>query len=310
MKRRDFVRTASGALLGAGSLATVRTPKLSKGEVPSKDGIARLDDFLIVDGSDVSVLTGEYLDWLEQAGVTAWTYNGLGKTGYGALAGLGFFDDALAFLHEHRDRISVAKSVREIRRAKENGRLVMVLGWQSADPFQDEPGQWRRRPPRPHIRSFHELGLRMCGIAYNLTNMFGGGCLDPHVGLTKAGRHLVDQLHAFGIIVDIGGHTAERTSLDIVEMAAGVPLVCSHANVAALVDNPRNVSDRLIEGIASTGGVVGITAINDFNARSAADAGVASTPQVGVEVMLDHIDYVESHISGVPIADHEKLVIG
>lgn len=75
-------------------------------------------------------------------------------------------------------------------------------------------------------------------------------------------------------------------------MAAGVPLVCSHANVAALVDNPRNVSDRVIEGIASTGGVVGITAISDFNARSAADAHIASTPQVGVEVMLDHIDHV------------------
>lgn len=184
MRRREFVRTASGALLGAGALPAARTPALSQGEVPSRGVIARSDDFLIVDGSDVSVLTGEYLDWLEQAGVTVWTYNGLGKTD-GALLGLRFFDDALAFLDEHRDRISLARSVSDIRRAKRDGRLVMVLGWQSADPFQDEPGGWQLRPPRPHIRSFHELGLRMCGIAYNLTNMFGGGCLDPQVGLTK-----------------------------------------------------------------------------------------------------------------------------
>jgi membrane dipeptidase len=81
-------------------------------------------------------------------------------------------------------------------------------------------------------------------------------------------------------------------------MGSGVPVVCSHTNASALVDNPRNISDQLIEAIASTGGVIGISAINDFNARSAEDAAVRTTPQVGLDVMLDHIEHVR-RVAGV-----------
>ncbi len=100
-----------------------------------------------------------------------------------------------------------------------------------------------------------------------------------------------------------GGHTGERTSLDAIEMSSGVPIVCTHSNVAALTDNPRNGSDRLFEAIAATGGVIGVTAFNDFHARTRHDAGVPRTPQVGLEKHLDQFDYLRRLVG----ADHVGL---
>jgi len=42
------------------------------------------------------------------------------------------------------------------------------------------------------------------------------------------------------------------------------PVVCSHSNVNALNDNPRNISDRVIKGIADTGGLIGVNAVSVF----------------------------------------------
>ena len=46
-------------------------------------------------------------------------------------------------------------------------------------------------------------------------------------------------------------------------MSSGVPIICSHTNILALNDNPRCISDRLIDLIAGTsvgsliGGLIG-----------------------------------------------------
>ena len=114
---------------------------------------------------------------------------------------------------------------------------------------------------------------------------------------------LVEQLHKLHILVDVGGHTGERTTLDAIAMSKGVPVICSHANVAALVDNQRNLSNRVIDAIAGTEGVIGITAINDMNARRRRDAAVITTRIVGVDVMADHCSFIRDRVG----IDHVAL---
>ncbi len=66
-------------------------------------------------------------------------------------------------------------------------------------------------------------------------------------------------MQEMGILVDCS-HSSERTSLDIINIATK-PVVCSHSNADALDDNPRNISDRVIKGIADTGGLIGVNAL-------------------------------------------------
>ncbi len=145
------------------------------------------------------------------------------------------------------------------------------------------------------MRAFYELGLRVHSICYNLTNIFGGGCLDHDVPLTRAGHRLVEEIHELGMLLDVGGHTGERTSLDAIAISSGVPVGCTHTNVAALNPNPRAVSDRLFEALAETGGVIGVTAISDFQKRSPENYRQHGprSPQATLDDHLDQYDYLK-----------------
>ncbi len=143
------------------------------------------------------------------------------------------------------------------------------------------------------LRAWYQLGLRIVNLTYNTTNAFAGGCLEPHLGLTRAGQRLVEEIHRLDILLDVGGHCGKQASLEALAMSRGVPVICSHTNAAALCDNPRNTADEVLEGIARTGGVIGLTSINDFVARRRKDRDVPTTPQVGLPVLLEHFDYLK-----------------
>ena len=85
------------------------------------------------------------------------------------------------------------------------------------------------------------------------------------------------------------------------------PVVCTHSNVLALNDNPRCTSDRVIEGIAKTGGVFGVTAVDGFMTWSRKDAPKAMSgpfpPRAGIAQFVDQFDYLK-HLVGV---DHIGL---
>ena len=212
------------------------------------------------------------------------------------------FAKTLKFFDEHKKEYVVARSVAEIRKAKEDGKIAVVYGWQSAENLGAAFNSPLGTPDTP-LRAHYENGLRMLGIAYNVANFFGGGCLESQIGLTRAGRRLVEEIHNLRIVLDVGGHTGEQTTLDALALSKGVPVICTHSNVAAIADNPRCISDRVIEGIAKTGGIIGLTAVSDFHARSRKDAAVPHTNQVGVEAYLDQFDYVRKLVG----ADHVAL---
>ena len=193
-----------------------------------------------------------------------------------------------------------ATTVAEIRQARAQNKIAIVFGWQSADTLETEVAGNPLAGSATTLRAYYQLGLRIVGIAYNAANLYGGGCLEPQIGLTRAGRRLVEQIHKLNIILDVAGHTGEQASFDAIAISSGVPIICSHTNVAALNNNLRCTSDRLIEAIAKTGGVIGLSTFNDFHARTAKDANVKHTPQVGLEKHLDQYDYLRKLVG----ADH------
>jgi membrane dipeptidase len=174
----------------------------------------------------------------------------------------------------------------------------MVIGWQNSAALEEGPGNdWRNsRPPRTKLREYYELGLRVANLSYSLSNQFGGGMLDPKAPLTTQGKFVIGKMQDMGILVDCCGHTSEQTALDIIAMARR-PVVITHGNVLALNDNPRNSSDRVIEGVAKTGGLMGVTALDAFMTWSRKDAARVDTgpypPQATVARYVDEFDYLK-----------------
>ncbi|MBP8235105.1 MAG: membrane dipeptidase [Rhizorhabdus sp.] len=278
MNRRQLILGAAAAAVAARGLAAptpaVTTPRAA----------AVLKSTLVVNGLDGSAPTEEYLGMLKTAGVGCIHHS---------VAGIANFARALAFLDRNPGGIVAAGTVAEIRAAAASGRVAYIPGWQSADYLIADAGG---KPAVENLGAYKKLGLRICSIAYNNPNLFGGGCLTPDVGLTADGRKLIEQIHKLNLVLDVGGHTNEKTSFDALAMSSGVPIICSHTNARAITDNARNATDKLMEAIARTGGVVGITAVSDFHSRAAKDAAIPRSPQASFAQHLDQYDYMKKLI--------------
>ncbi len=265
--------------------------------LPSANGI-------IVIGVEGSDLTPQYLDDFLNAGATVWQVSG-------NTMDFERFDEIDTFVKGNSSKVILAKSYNDILAAKQAGKVAIVAGtqdlytldpsWEEGD-VRDDPlswggNNWKVYPPQTQLSNYYERGLRIANLAYHSSNFFGGGCLDPVTPLSRAGRYIVRQMQEIGILVDTS-HSSEQTSLDIVKIAMSShrPVVISHSNPAALDDNPRNASDRLIEGIAKTGGLIGLNTINDFLKWGRKDALHAETgpfpPQASISQYVDMMDYV------------------
>ncbi len=292
MKRRDFVKGVAmaasgmtGAAAGSTGVAAQASRDRTTGQPIAHSAAPLAQDDIVVDGLFAGAMRLSHLREMQEGGAHCGVAGGPSD--------MESFAALLRFFDEYADEVVLAKSVAEIRAAHARGLISNVFCWQSAtvlgDSFNSPLGN-----AATSLRAFQEVGLRQVGLCYNVANAFGSGCLEPDGPLTRAGHRLVEEMHSLGIILDVGGHTGERTTLDAIAISDGVPVICSHTNIAAIADNYRCISDRVIDAIAGTGGVIGITAVNDFHVRGRGNTG--PTPHVGIEEHVDQYDYIRNRV--------------
>jgi membrane dipeptidase len=288
MQRRNFIEAGIGGVAALSVAQGVSRAQSAPAYLPSAMGIAVVG----VDGADLTV---PYLNDYLSTGATVWQYSG-------NTIDFGRFDKIQGFVDGNSSKVTLAKSYSDILAAKQAGKVAIVVGVQDLWPLEPPwhadsdypPNDWVANPPITHLSNYYDRGLRIANLSYNLSSFFGGGCLDPTTPLSRAGRYIVGQMQEMGILVDCS-HSSEQTSLDIISMATR-PVICSHSNPVAIVDNPRNVSDRVIEGIAKTGGLIGVTPVNAFLLWSREDAPHADTgpfpPLASISQYVDVMDYI------------------
>jgi membrane dipeptidase len=110
---------------------------------------------------------------------------------------------------------------------------------------------------------FYSAGLRSLGPVWSRNNIFGHGVPfafpmspDTGPGLTAAGKALVRACNRLGILVDLS-HITENGFWDVARLS-DQPLVASHSNAHALVPVARNLTDKQLDAIRESGGLVGL----------------------------------------------------
>jgi membrane dipeptidase len=199
-----------------------------------------------------------------------------------------FTDNLLTFLQHSLARANgaarVCTSVPEIRSAMDDGVLAMVLHFEGADVIS---------PDLSNLDYYYERGLRSLGLVWSRPNAFGQGVPfafpaspDLGPGLTEAGRELVKACNQRGIVVDMA-HMNEQGFRDVASITDR-PLVVTHAGVHRLCPTARNITDKQLDAIAESGGVIGITFfVGDI--RGGADF---DTSAISIEMIVDHVAYV------------------
>jgi membrane dipeptidase len=168
--------------------------------------------------------------------------------------------------------------------------LDMYLARRAADPaitaaFLTIEGAHTLEDDLANLGVLRAAGYRMVSPSHFFDTAFGGSAHGVGKGgLTDAGRDLLSQMEAAGMIVDVA-HASSATIDDVLAMAAR-PVVSSHTGVRAAADNARNLPDDHVRGIAATGGLVGIgfwpTASGGDDAAAIARSVVAAIDLAGV----------------------------
>jgi len=105
---------------------------------------------------------------------------------------------------------------------------------------------------------WYELGLRIMQPTYNEQNLAGCGCLEANdSGITKFGQVLLREAQKIGVTIDLT-HVGQKTFMDVCRLSRA-PLITSHSNPKAVVDNVRNITDEQIRAVAASGGVICVT---------------------------------------------------
>jgi membrane dipeptidase len=177
----------------------------------------------------------------------------------------------------------VVRTAREIRSCLEDGTLAMELHFEGAEAID---------PDFDALEVYHEAGLRSLGITWSRPNRYGYGVPfqfpsspDTGPGLTELGKELVRACNRLRIMIDLS-HLNEAGFWDVAAVS-DAPLVATHSNVHAICAATRNLTDRQLDAIRDSEGMVGL----NFNTGFLDPEGKRG-PELDLGVMVDHIDYL------------------
>ena len=149
----------------------------------------------------------------------------------------------------HADRLLLVRNAADVERARAEGKTGIVFGAQNCSPIEDDVGL---------VAIVHDLGLRFMQLSYNNQSLLATGCYETEdPGLTRMGREVVKEMNRVGLVVDMS-HSAERSTLEAIEASAR-PIAITHANPAFWHPARRNKSDAVLEALAESGGMLGLS---------------------------------------------------
>lgn len=123
-----------------------------------------------------------------------------------------------------------------------------------------------------NLMQMYQDGVRLMTLMWNYENEIGhpnalyhttnSGQVSVQKGLKPFGYDVVAKMNELGMIIDVS-HGSDQLTLDVLA-ASTHPIVASHSNARALCPHYRNLSDELIQAIATKGGVIGLNYFEDF----------------------------------------------
>jgi membrane dipeptidase len=180
-------------------------------------------------------------------------------------------------------KIRWASSVDGIEAGRRDGVFTFVLHMEGAEAIG---------PDLSGLEDLYSNGLRSLGPVWSRPNIFGYGVpfaypRSPDIGpgLSDMGRELVRACNSLGIMVDVS-HMNERGFWDVASSSTA-PLVATHACAHVVCRSTRNLTDRQLDAIRESDGIVGFNfSVCDVRPDARLDE---NTP---IDTVVQHLIYL------------------
>ena len=188
---------------------------------------------------------------------------------------------------EAKGEIKVVRTVDELTQCLQEGVLAIIFHIEGAEAIDTNLDT---------LYVLYEAGLRSLGIVWSRPNDFGQGVPfafpqspDTGPGLTAAGRALVRACNQLGILIDLS-HLNEKGFWDVAETSEA-PLVATHSGAYTLCESARNLTDKQLDAIKETDGIVGV----NFHVSFLREDGRLERETPLTEIVR-HVDYLAERI--------------
>ncbi|TDE38486.1 dipeptidase [Antarcticimicrobium sediminis] len=146
------------------------------------------------------------------------------------------------------------------------------------------------------LHMWHARGLRSLGPVWSRETIWGHGVpfrypSDPDIGpgLTEAGKALIRECNQLKIMVDLSHLNAK--GVEDVARISDAPLVATHSNAWAVCPHARNLTDRQLDMIRDSDGMVGINFASAFlRPDGQMDA------EFELDIVLRHFDHLVTRL--------------
>jgi membrane dipeptidase len=222
-----------------------------------------------------------------------------------------YLDTIHAFVNRHPDRLLLASTARQVREAKRQGKVAILIGVEGGHVIENS---------LDNLRELYRRGVRYMTLTWNNGTSWAGAAAGLNGtrsgGLTEHGRAIVREMNRLGMLVDIS-HVSDSTFFDAVATSTA-PVIASHSSARALNSHRRNMSDAQLRAVARNGGVVNVNfysafvdpaflakadSIEKHLPKDAQEAALRTLPRPSLSILLDHFD----HIARVAGVDHVGL---
>ncbi|WP_305986298.1 dipeptidase [Roseibium sp. MMSF_3544] len=179
--------------------------------------------------------------------------------------------------------VVICRTAEENRTAINAGKLAVSLHIEGAEAIDTD---------FKALEELHSKGLRSIGPVWSRENAFACGVpmsypASPDIGpgLTDAGYDLVRACNKLGVLLDVS-HLNEKGFWDLAR-TTDRPIVASHSNAHSICASSRNLTDKQLDAIKESDGLVGI----NFHVAFLRPDGrfQKDTP---LEVIADHAVYL------------------
>ncbi len=184
-------------------------------------------------------------------------------------------------------QLRICRTVAELRECHAKGIISAIMHIEGAEPIAADLDA---------LYLFHEMGLRSIGPVWSRPTVFGHGVPfafpstpDTGPGLTDAGKDLVRLCNELGIMLDLSH--LNKAGFNDVATLSNAPLVATHSNAHAITPSARNLTNRQLDIIRDTGGMVGLNFATGFLNPDGMKAD-----DRGFDPMLRHLDHLIAHL--------------
>jgi membrane dipeptidase len=150
---------------------------------------------------------------------------------------------------KHPDLVEKATTPADAWRIKATGKRIAFLGMENGYPIGTDLSL---------IEAYAKKGVRYITLCHGSDNQICDSSTDRRnpedKGLSEFGRKVVAECNRWGIMIDVS-HMSDKSFFDALQ-ASRTPIFASHSCCRALCDNPRNLTDDMIKGLAKNGGVL------------------------------------------------------